>query len=35
MADAEQRDDEEAEERASPSGKVIYKAILTEGDEEL
>jgi len=35
MAEAEQREDEEAEERASPSGKVIYKAILTEGEEEL
>ena len=35
MAQAEKREDEEAEERASPSGKVIYKAILGEGEEEL
>jgi formate/nitrite transporter FocA (FNT family) len=35
MAEAEQRENEEAEERSSPSGKVIYKAILSEGEEEL
>jgi formate/nitrite transporter FocA (FNT family) len=35
MAEGEKREDEEAEERASPSGKVIYKAILAEGEEEL
>jgi formate/nitrite transporter FocA (FNT family) len=35
MAGAEQRENEEAVERSSPSGKVIYKAILTEGEEEL
>jgi formate/nitrite transporter FocA (FNT family) len=31
----EEHEDHEAEERSSPSGKVIYKAILTEGEEEL
>ena len=35
MAEAEQREDEEAEERSAPSGKIIYKAILTEGEDEL
>src|SRR3954454_9630144 len=30
--DAEQRD---ADERTAPSGKVVYKAILKEGEEEL
>ncbi|HZZ95027.1 MAG TPA: formate/nitrite transporter family protein [Usitatibacter sp.] len=35
MAAAEQRENREAEERSSPSGKVIYKAILAEGEEEL
>src|SRR3954470_13103402 len=35
MAEAEKREDKEAEERSSPSGKVIYKAILGEGEEEL
>jgi len=25
----------EAEERSAPSGKILYKAILTEGEEEL
>jgi len=34
-AEPEEREDREAEERSSPSGKVIYKAILTEGEEEL
>src|SRR5689334_9167725 len=27
--------EQEAEERSSPSGKVVYKAILTEGEDEL
>lgn len=31
----EEREDVEAEERSAPSGKIIYKAILTEGEEEL
>src|SRR4051795_5488520 len=26
---------DEAESRSSPSGKIVYKAILTEGEEEL
>ena len=30
-----QSDHEEAEERSSPSGKIVYKAILKEGEEEL
>ena len=29
------RDEKEAEERSSPSGKVVYRAILQEGEEEL
>jgi formate/nitrite transporter FocA (FNT family) len=35
--DQEQQDqhDQEAQERSSPSGKVVYKAILTEGEDEL
>ena len=32
-ADA-RRDEKEAEERSSPSGKVVYQAILQEGEEE-
>src|SRR3954447_8156957 len=31
----EDQHDQEAEERSSPSGKVVYKAILKEGEEEL
>ena len=33
----EEREDEaeEAEDRASPSGRIVYKAILTEGEDEL
>ena len=31
-SDVEQQD---AEERSAPSGKVVYKAILKEGEEEL
>jgi len=30
-----QREKQEAEERSSPSGKIVYKAILKEGEEEL
>jgi formate/nitrite transporter FocA (FNT family) len=30
-----QAEEQEAEERSSPSGKIVYKAILTEGEEEL
>lgn len=29
------REQEEAEERSAPSGKVVYKAIMKEGEEEL
>lgn len=29
------RQQQEAEQRASPSGKIVYKAILKEGDDEL
>jgi formate/nitrite transporter FocA (FNT family) len=29
------RDDEQAHERSAPSGKVVYKAILKEGEEEI
>ena len=32
---AEHEDDRDAEDRASPSGAVVYKAIRGEGDEEL
>jgi formate/nitrite transporter FocA (FNT family) len=37
MTDESRREAEqgEAEERASPSGRVVYKAILKEGEEEL
>ncbi len=31
----EHKHEEEAEERSSPSGKVVYKAILKEGEDEL
>src|SRR4051812_14980177 len=31
----DQAHDEEVQERASPSGKIVYKAILHEADEEL
>ena len=31
----EQREEKEAEERSAPSGKVVYKAISREGEEEL
>ncbi len=31
----EKREAVEAEERAAPSGRVVYKAILAEGEEEL
>ena len=29
------KDDEQAHERSAPSGKVVYKAILKEGEEEV
>src|ERR1051325_4672660 len=29
------KDDEQAHERSAPSGKVVYKAILKEGEEEI
>jgi formate-nitrite transporter family protein len=32
---ASQDDTDEAEERSSPSGKIVYQAILKEGEEEL
>src|SRR4051812_31424067 len=37
MSDARQQDAEqhEADSRSSPSGKIVYKAILSEGEEEL
>jgi formate/nitrite transporter FocA (FNT family) len=37
MADLEkqQLEEQEAEERSAPSGKIVYKAILKEGEEEL
>jgi formate-nitrite transporter family protein len=37
MSEERQRDAEhqEAEERSAPSGKIVYKAILKEGEEEL
>src|SRR5215211_7326457 len=37
MSEEPERDAEhrEAEERSAPSGKVVYKAILKEGEEEL
>jgi formate/nitrite transporter FocA (FNT family) len=37
MADNDKRDaeSEDAEQRTAPSGRVVYKAILTEGEEEL
>src|SRR5690242_2689610 len=37
MSDDLRGDEEqqEAESRSSPSGKIVYKAILTEGNEEL
>src|SRR5215218_9856191 len=28
-------EDRQAEERSAPSGKIVYKAILQEGEEEL
>lgn len=31
----EAREHEEAEERSAPSGRVVYKAILVEGEDEL
>src|SRR4051812_19632140 len=31
----EELEHEEAHERSSPSGKVVYKAIMAEADEEL
>ena len=34
-AEAEVAEEVEAEERASPSGRIVYKAILREGEEEL
>lgn len=30
-----EKDEEQAEERSAPSGKIVYKAILSEGEEEL
>jgi formate/nitrite transporter FocA (FNT family) len=33
--DKQARQDRDAEERSAPSGKVVYKAILKEGEEEL
>src|SRR5215212_9003359 len=30
-----EKHEEEAEERSSPSGKIVYKAILKEGEDEL
>ena len=37
MAEKDEQDTEqqEAEERSAPSGKIVYKAILSEGEEEL
>ncbi|NML63795.1 formate/nitrite transporter family protein [Hymenobacter sp. RP-2-7] len=32
---SEKQDSQEAQERSAPSGKVIYRAILAEGQEEL
>src|SRR3954465_9128941 len=32
---AEDQHEQEAQERSSPSGKVVYKAILKEGEDEL
>lgn len=34
MAD-EEKEKEDAEERSSPSGAVVYHAIRSEGEEEL
>jgi formate/nitrite transporter FocA (FNT family) len=34
-AQSQQKEDEEASERSSPSGKIVYKAILKEGEDEL
>jgi formate/nitrite transporter FocA (FNT family) len=34
-AQHQQAEQEEAESRSSPSGKIVYKAILSEGQEEL
>src|SRR5206468_4196322 len=31
----EEREEEEVSQRSSPSGRVVYKAILKEADEEL
>src|SRR4051812_16698117 len=30
-----EHDERDAEERSAPSGRVVYKAILSEGEEEL
>src|SRR5215212_3515823 len=34
-AEQEEAEQEEAERRSAPSGKIVYKAILKEGEEEL
>ena len=33
--DKQNAEQQEAEERSAPSGKIVYKAILKEGEEEL
>src|SRR5881394_226374 len=33
--DSNEKDEREAEERSSPSGAIVYKAILKEGVDEL
>jgi formate/nitrite transporter FocA (FNT family) len=35
MPEKQQQESEEAEERKAPSGKIVYKTILNEGEEEL
>ena len=37
MAEEKERVSEEveAEERSAPSGRIVYKAIVSEGEEEL
>jgi len=35
VEDERRKESEEAEERSAPTGRVVYKAILSEGESEL